>query len=129
MTQKYTSNILLKRLQGYAFNCQQLAIRLPKNAHNRNYCSQLIRSSSSPGSNYIEAVEASTRKEFIYRLKLCRKECKESKYWLELIKKTNVDNEKVVKESERLIKEANELIKIFSASIITAEKRKGDDRK
>ena len=46
---------------------------------------QLIRSSGSVGANYIEANEALSKKDFIMRIKICRKEAKESRYWLGLI--------------------------------------------
>jgi len=46
---------------------------------------QLIRASGSTGSNYIEANEALSKKDFIMRIKICRKEAKESRYWLRLI--------------------------------------------
>ncbi len=43
---------------------------------------QLIRSSGSIGANYIEANEALSKKDFVMRIKICRKEAKESRYWL-----------------------------------------------
>jgi four helix bundle protein len=50
---------------------------------------QLIRSSGSIGANYREANEALGRKDFLMRVKICRKEAKESHYWLRLICETN----------------------------------------
>ena len=52
---------------------------------------QLIRSSGSIGANYIEANEALSKKDFVMRVKICRKEAKESRYWLKLV---NTDGEK-----------------------------------
>src|SRR5450432_2734549 len=46
---------------------------------------QVIRSSGSVGANYIEANEALSKKDFVLRVKICRKEAKESRYWLRLI--------------------------------------------
>jgi len=46
---------------------------------------QLIRSSGSVGANYIEANEALSKKDFAMRVKICRKEAKESRYWLNLL--------------------------------------------
>ncbi len=51
---------------------------------------QLIRSSGSIGSNYIEANEALSKKDFKFCVKISRKEAKESVYWLRLINETNV---------------------------------------
>lgn len=46
---------------------------------------QLIKASGSVGANYIEANESLGRKDFLCRIKICRKEAKESRYWLRLI--------------------------------------------
>ena len=58
---------------------------LPKNVQNIEISKQLVRSSSSVGANYIEANESLSRKDFVMRIKICRKESKESGYWLKLI--------------------------------------------
>ncbi len=76
---------------------------------------QLLRSSGSIGANYIEANEALNKKDFRYRMRISRKEAKESVYWLRLISETNnLSNENCVK---GLIQEASELKKILSAII------------
>ena len=74
---------------------------------------QLIRASGSVGANYIEAEEALSKKDFIMRIKISRKEAKETKYWLELIE-SKMDR---IKEKEALIQEAAELTKIFGAIV------------
>ena len=74
---------------------------------------QLIRASGSVGANYIEANESLSKKDFIMRIKISRKESKESRYWLRLID-TNDEQEKEA-ERKNLIKEATELMKIFGA--------------
>jgi four helix bundle protein len=75
---------------------------------------QLVRSSGSVGANYIEAREALSRKDFTLRVKICRKEAKESIYWLRLLEvKGNVQEKK----REYLITESNELLRIFSSII------------
>lgn len=76
---------------------------------------QVIRSSGSVGANYIEANEALSKKDFVYRIKICRKEAKESTYWLKLINETNKINNK--QSIEKLIQESIELKKILSAII------------
>lgn len=76
---------------------------------------QVVRSSGSVGANYIEANESLSKKDFTFRIKICRKEAKESTYWLRLIRDTNeLDNNNVV---DKLIQESIELKKIFSAII------------
>lgn len=85
---------------------------LPKTVSNIEYGKQVIRSSGSVGANYIEANEALSKKDFIMRIKICRKEAKESAYWLRLIETTNNERED---SSLGLIQEATELKKIFSS--------------
>ncbi|MCF8227418.1 MAG: four helix bundle protein [Bacteroidales bacterium] len=88
---------------------------LPKAIANNEDARQLVKSSGSVGANYIEANEALSKKDFLMRVKICRKEAKESAYWLRLINDTNdLDN---ADEAECLINEAIELKKIFSAII------------
>jgi len=118
----FTSEVLLNRLTLFANNCRDLTTKLSRNSYNVTYSNQLNRSSSSPGANYIEAIEASSPKEFVLRLKICRKELKESNYWLLLIKSSNTQNDQLGTSIEQLTKEATELIKIFTASIITSER-------
>ena len=63
--------------------------------------------------NYGEANEALSKKDFVMRIKISRKESKESAYWLRLTNETNkLDN---ADEALRLIQEANELKKLFSS--------------
>ena len=62
---------------------------LEKTIANNEDAKQVIRSSGSIGSNYIEANESLSKKDFVFRLKISRKEAKESIYWLKLINETN----------------------------------------
>ena len=86
---------------------------LPKTIANIEDSKQLIRASGSVGSNYREANESLSKKDFLMRLKISRKEAKESAYWLRLIHETN--NLKNANDALNLIQEANELKKIFSS--------------
>jgi four helix bundle protein len=76
---------------------------------------QLVRCSGSVGANYIEANESLSKKDFIYRVKICRKEAKESGYWLELLHLYSDEELEVIRKN--LLKEASEFVKIFSAII------------
>src|SRR5262245_22680353 len=62
---------------------------LPKSTANIEDGKQVIRSSGSVGANYIEANEALSKKDFLMRAKICRKESKESAYFLRIIYETN----------------------------------------
>ena len=59
--------------------------KLTKDIPNIEDAKQVVRSSGSVGANYIEANEALSKKDFLMRIKICRKEAKESRYWLRLI--------------------------------------------
>ena len=72
----------------------------------------------SVGANYREANEAVSKKDFTHRLKISRKEAKETCYWLELIIFNNSD---FAAEGENIISEAKQLIKIFSSIIAKME--------
>jgi four helix bundle protein len=89
--------------------------KLPKTVHNVEYSKQGIRSSGSTGANYIEAREALSKKDFLLRIRIARKEAKETSYWLRLIVATN--DEEFEREGVRLQTEAEELKKILSSMI------------
>jgi len=87
--------------------------KLPMNIGNIEDARQLIKSSGSVGANYIEANESLSKKDFAMRIKISRKEAKESRFWLRLIEPTdNQDKEKGV-----LIQESTELMKIFGSIV------------
>ena len=75
---------------------------------------QVIRSSGSVGANYIEANESLSKKDFVFRIKICKKEAKESGYWIRLILESN-DNIVEEKIGKLLLQESIELKKIFSS--------------
>ncbi|MBW2004273.1 MAG: four helix bundle protein [Deltaproteobacteria bacterium] len=85
---------------------------LPRTIANIEIIKQLVRASGSVGANYIEANEALSKKDFAMRIKICRKEAKESRYWLRLIEVNGPDAEK---QRKLLIQEATELMKIFGS--------------
>jgi len=95
-----------KRVRNYVKN-------LPRTLSNMEDARQLIKASGSVGANYIEAEEAISRKDFVMKIKISRKEAKESGYWLELTE----SKEDQMMEKENLIKEATELTKIFGSIV------------
>ena len=101
------------RTKAFALECRDYVKSLPVSVSHRVYADQLIRSSSSPGANYIEANESLSKKDFVMRIKICRKEAKESVYWLDLTQ----PNRAYEPEKGKLIDEARQLVKIFNAII------------
>jgi len=73
---------------------------------------QLIRSGTSIGANYAEANDAESRKDFKHKIALCKKETRETKYWLRLLKSISLNTSI---ELEKLAQEAKELHLIFNA--------------
>lgn len=108
-TKKYD---LEERTLQFAKNIRSFLRKLPKDFIALEDAVQLVRSSGSIGANYIEANEALSRKDFFHRIKICRKEAKESSYWLLLL---NITKEEYSKEREHFIQEVTELMKIFGA--------------
>ena len=93
--------------------------KLPRTVSNIEHVKQAIRSTGSVGANYIEANEALSKKDFKMRIKICRKEAKESAYWLRLIIENN--DRKFEAEGRKLLQEAVELKKIFSSILETSK--------
>ena len=106
---------LEERTLAFAKAVRAYVRKLPNTLSNREDVKQLVRSSGSVGANYIEANESFSRKDFAYRVKLSRKEAKESQFWLRLLF-TNSDPNLELSRTE-LVREATELMNIFGAVI------------
>lgn len=118
-----TNNTKQYDLEGRTFKFAKRVIefcrKLKRTIENLKLIDQVVRAAGSVGANYIEANEALSKKDFVMRIKISRKESKESKYWLRLIVETNnLENDE---EGKFLIQEAFEFVKIFN-SILTKSK-------
>jgi four helix bundle protein len=111
---------LKARYKKFAIDVAVLIQELPKNTINNAYCNQLIRSSSSPGTNYRAALRGKSTADFINKLKIVEEELDESTYFLELLLNFNPTHET---EITRLIKEGNELLAITVKSIQTTRSK------
>jgi four helix bundle protein len=111
---------LEERTAKFAERIRDFCLKIPKNVANNEYIPQLIRSGSSSGANYIEANESIGDKDFKMKIKTCRRESKESAYWLRLI----ITDGSNGMEDERaaLRQEAKEFILIFT----TILKKRGE---
>lgn len=94
---------------------------LKKDMINIPLISQLIRSATSIGANYMEANGASSKKDFKNKIYICKKEARETKYWLQLIAKANLEAKD---KCRKFWQEAQELTLIFSKIILTLEGKK-----
>ncbi len=103
---------LEERTLEFAIAVRKFVKSLPRNITNYEDGKQVIRSSGSIGANYIEANENLGLKDFKMRLRIARKEAKETSYWLKIIKATN-DNS-FAEKVDNLILESEALKKILS---------------
>jgi four helix bundle protein len=110
---------LEERTFEFAKRVRAFVKKLPRTIANIEDGKQLIKASGSVGANYIEANESFSKKDFVFRIKICRKESKESRYWLRLV---DTNGEPVLdKERDALIQEATELMNIFGAILRKSE--------
>ena len=93
--------------------------RLPRTVSNMEDVGQVVRASGSVAANYIEANEALGRKDFAMRIRICRKEAKESLMWLRLL--NTGGEEELDREREALVQESTELMRIFGAIVRKVE--------
>ena len=105
---------LEKRTEAFAADCRSFVRRLEKDIPNIEDCKQLVRASGSVAANYLEANESLGDKDLLMRLKISRKEAKESRLWLSLIMTKQPE---LVTEKQRLTNECNQLRNILSAII------------
>ena len=98
----------------FAKRVVRMCKELPVNPVNDKLVDQVIRSAGSVGANYREANDALGSKDFLMRLKISRKEAKETHFWLKLIIEANPSLEKRI---ESLFQESLELKKILSVII------------
>ena len=104
---------LEERTERFARRCRDYVRKLPRTLPNIEYGKQLIRSSGSQAANYIEANEVLGKKDSQHRIRICRKETKESCLWLRLSQPEN--NQDLNKEKEWLLRETQELRNIFTS--------------
>jgi four helix bundle protein len=107
------------RTLAFARTVRAFVKALPKSISNQEDARQVARASGSVGANYIEANEALGKKDFLLRLKISRKEAKESRYWLRLL--DTGAGAGLQKDRDGLIQEATELMNIFGSIIRKSE--------
>jgi four helix bundle protein len=110
---------LEERALQFAKDVRAFVKALPRTIANEQDIRQLVRASGSVGANYIEANESLSKKDFVMRIKISRKEAKESRYWLRLL--DTGENDSIDKTRDALIQEATELMNIFGAIVRKSE--------
>ena len=107
---------LEERTFNFARNVRKFVQLLPHSIILRDDIGQVIRSSGSIGANYIEANESLSKKDFVMRVKISRKEAKETIYWLKLLSGETLSHE-VEEQRNTLEHEVTELMHIFGSII------------
>jgi four helix bundle protein len=110
---------LEERTFQFARRVREFARKLPRTICNMEDVKQVVRSSGSVGANYIEANESLSKKDFLNRIRISRKEAKEAAYWLRLL--DTQENVALEREREALATEAKELMRIMSAIMRNSE--------
>lgn len=96
-----------------------LCKKVKQDTINKPLINQLVRSGTSVGANYCEANNASSKKDFRNKICICKKESQETKYWLQMIAKSNPEK---ADEIRKLWKECQELLMIFQKIITSLNK-------
>ena len=120
MNEKKQTYDLEARLIDFAVQIIEIVETLPKTRTGNHIAGQLVRSGTSPASNYGEAQSAESRNDFIHKMKIALKELRETHVWLRIIEKRAL-----IKASKKLVNvlsECNELISIFVASVATSRR-------
>src|SRR6478736_1890931 len=115
MEDKAKPRDLEERTFQFAQSVRAFVKQLPRTVSNAEDVRQLVRASGSVAANWVEADEALSKKDFLMRVKICRKEAKESRLFLRLANAGLAKNAASSRDS--LAKEARELTLIFSAII------------
>jgi four helix bundle protein len=110
---------LEERTFRFAESVRVFVKQLPKTISNAEDVRQLVRASGSVAANWIEGDEALSKRDFLMRVKICRKEAKESRLFLRLIDAGS--SQSTASSREKLAQEARELTLIFSAIISKTE--------
>ena len=108
---------LEERTLKFAKDIRVFIAKLPRDIATNEDVKQLVRSSGSVGANYLEANESLSKKDFAMRIKISKKEARETIWWLELLNIPDV----IAVEHQILLREATELMKILGAILRKAE--------
>lgn len=108
------------RLVDFAVRIIKLSNCLPKTPAGRHVANQLLRSGTSPASNYSEARAAESSADFLHKLGIVAKELNETGVWLKIISKSGLVRSLLM---TSILEETIQLSKIVTSSVMTAKKR------
>ena len=117
-------NELKSRTKQFALRIVRLSSALPKNREGEVLGRQVLKSGTSIGANYREAIRASSRKQFISTLEISIREAEETIYWLELLGESEIIHPDRL---QGLMEECNQLLAILTSTVRTAKQKKRDE--
>lgn len=110
-----TDKDIHKRIYGFVIGCfRDVVKKIPKSPENLSIISQLSSSLTSMGANDQEADAAGSKKDFVAKFTIVRKETKETKYWLRVVRDLGLVSNKTM---EQYINECHEILLIVSKII------------
>jgi len=121
MTNKRIKYDLEERTANFGIEIIKFTRKLPKDIIVTPLINQLIKSGTSIGANYCEADDAESRDDFRHKIGICKKEARETKYWLRAIAVALPESKE---EGRRLWQEAKELNLIFNKIVHTLKNKK-----
>jgi len=104
------------RTANFAEKVIDLTKKIRKDEVNKRIITQVVSSGGSIGANYCEATEAESKRDFVHKISIAKKEIKETKHWLRLLARSNPECKDEIRS---LWQEAQELLLIFSKTIKT----------
>lgn len=114
-------NIILKKSYAFGLRILKLYLHLKKKKIDAGLCSQLLNSGTSVGANVEEAVGGVSRKDFINKLQIAYKEARETRYWLRLLKDSEILENKL---AESFIIDCEEILKILTTILNSSKSGK-----
>lgn len=118
------SNELRDRTKSFSLRVIRLVTSLPQDRVSEVLGKQLLKSGTSIGANYREALRVTSKKHFASQMSIALREADETLYWLELLAESGTVKPELL---DNLIDESNQLLAIFAASVKTSRKSVGKE--
>ncbi|MCI0498343.1 MAG: four helix bundle protein [Planctomycetales bacterium] len=116
------NNIIQDKSYQFALRIIKLCLWLKESKH-FELSSQLLRSGTSIGANVEEALAGHSRKDFLHKMNIARKEARETNYWLRLLLDSDILSES---QADSIFSESEELVKILTSIVKTGQERAGE---
>lgn len=117
-------SVTLDKSKDFAIRIVKLYKYLREDKREYVMSKQLLRCGTSIGANLTEALYGISRKDFLAKVSISLKECAETKYWLELLNRTEYLNDN---EFKSIFDDCTELIKLLASTVITTRKNDSEE--